>query len=231
MKKIELKGTIVSNDDKWIYDYFGIEAVCPKDIQNALKEANGEDVTIEVNSGGGDLFSGNEMYYLLSQYPGETTADIVGLAASAATIVCCGAKRVRAVPGAMYMIHNVAGEANGDYRVMDKHSEVLKTANKAIVKAFMQKTNLSEKELLTLMDKESWFSALQAKERGFIDEIIGEKQPLENLYNHAFVQILSNEVKEKIRNLVKTPVADKQDFILLENRLKLLKLKGEIRDV
>ena len=100
MPKVEIKGTIVPNEDKWIYEWFGIDAVCPRDVQKVIAEANGEPLSIEVNSGGGDMFSGNEIYYLLNQYPGETTADIVGFAGSAATIICCGANRVRAVPGA-----------------------------------------------------------------------------------------------------------------------------------
>ena len=79
MAEIDVKGTIVSDDDGWIYDYFGIENTCPNKVAAALKEANGEDVTIRINSGGGDLFAGNEIYYLIAGYKGKTTVDIIGL--------------------------------------------------------------------------------------------------------------------------------------------------------
>ena len=59
MKDVNVRGTIVANDDKWIYDWFGYEATSPRDIAEALQKANGEDVTIIVNSGGGDVFAGN----------------------------------------------------------------------------------------------------------------------------------------------------------------------------
>lgn len=58
MARVKVKGTIVPNDDKWIYDWFGIEAVCPLDIERAIAEAKGEMLSVEVNSGGGDVFAG-----------------------------------------------------------------------------------------------------------------------------------------------------------------------------
>ena len=227
MPKVEIKGTIVPNEDKWIYEWFGIDAVCPRDVQEVIAEANGEPLSIEVNSGGGDMFSGNEIYYLLNQYPGETTADIVGFAGSAATIICCGANRVRAVPGALYMIHNVSGSAQGDHRVMTKQASVLETANQSVSNIYRIKTGMKEEELLALMAKESWMDAREAKEKGFIDEIIGDTG---RIYNACFANILSPEVLEKIRNTVPHQDNKSPDFFMLQNKLKLLKLRGECKN-
>ena len=63
MNRIKIKGTIVSNDDKKIYDWCEIEAVCPREIEEALEKSSTEDITVEINSGGGDVFAGNEIYY------------------------------------------------------------------------------------------------------------------------------------------------------------------------
>lgn len=227
MPKAEIKGTIVPNDDKWIYEWFGIDAVCPRDVQKVIAEAKGEPLQIEVNSGGGDVFAGNEIYYLLSQYPGETTADIVGFAGSAATIICCGANKVRAVPGALYMIHNVSGSAHGDNRVMHKQAGVLETANQAISNIYRMKTGLEDQELLALMAKESWMDAREAKKKGFVDEIIGDTG---RIYNACFANILSPEVMEKIRNTIPHQEETDPDFFMLQNKLTLLKLKGELRN-
>lgn len=229
MKKISVKGAIINNDDKWIYDWFDMDATCPRDIERGLNDAAGEPVTVEINSGGGDMFAGSEMYYLLQNYTGHVTADIVGFAGSAATIICCGADRVRAVPSAMYMIHNVYTSTSGDYNIMDHTSGMLQTANRAVAQAYMQKTGMAEKDLLKLMDRESWMDVNEAKEKGFVDEIIGE-QPAGKIYNAAvpFANILSPETIEKVRNTVKHPTPGEPD-ILMQKKIDLLKLKGEMR--
>ena len=232
MKTIDCKGTIVSNDDKWIYDFFEIESVCPSDITKALQEANGDDVTIAVNSGGGDVFAANEIYYQISQYAHRTIADITGIAASAATIICCAADIVRGVPGMQYMIHNVSASAEGDYNVMEHTSGILKTANKTVSNVYRSKTGMSEEELLTLMNSETWMDADEALERGFVDEIIGSngvKTPIA-IYNSGFATILSDEVKKKVRNSIKNPngkVNTGMDIQIEKNRLNLLRMKGE----
>lgn len=232
MQDIEVKGTIVSNDDKWIYDWFGIESVSPKAIAKQLEVANGQDVTIQINSGGGDVFAGNEIYYLIDAYKGRKTIDIVGLAASAATVIACAGDVVRAVPGMQYMIHNVSSEQWGDYRAMDKMSDVLKNANKTIANVYRLKTGMAENDLLKLMNQETWMDAVRAREYGFIDEIIGDNGNLSGqikLYNST-AQILSEEVKEKIRNTVKMPGDNTAAFLIEQENLKLLKLKGAYKN-
>lgn len=229
MKKINVKGAIVSNEDKWIYEWFDMDAVSPQDVERGLLEAAGEPVTVEVNSGGGDVFAANEIYYLLHDYSGPITADIVGFAGSAATIICCGANRVRAVPSAMYMIHNVSSSADGDYHAMDHTSTMLQTANKAIAQSYMHKTGLDEKELLKLMDKETWMDANTAKGKGFIDEIIGVDASGGVLYNAGPVNVLSPEIINKIRNTIKNPTPSEPVF-LMQSKLNLLKLKGEMKN-
>lgn len=233
MKNVNVKGTIVSNDDKWIYDWFDYDATAPKDIEAALQEADGDDVTLIVNSGGGDVFAGNEINYLISQYKGRTQADIVGIAASIATVICCGADTVRMAAGAQYMIHNVSGSASGDYHEMDKASGILVNANRTISNAYRLKTGMTEKELLKLMDSETWMDAVKAKEYGFIDEIIGDDGRLSNpkatLYNSCFTNIISEEVKEKIRNQIKNPDEHaKSDFLINLNKIAVERMRGRM---
>lgn len=235
MKSISVRGTIVSNDDKWIYDFLGIEAVSPKDIIKGLGEADGDDVTLEVNSGGGDVFAGNDIYYAVNTYKGKVTADITGLAASAATIICCGAGRVRAVPGAEYMIHNVSTHgASGDYNDMDHVSQILQTANKAISNIYQVKTGMSNEELLRIMDAETWMDAEEAMSYGFIDEIIGDigdtqqmRRPF-TIYNAQTAFVLSDEVKQRIRQQMKSPDEQRntEDIQRQKNQLQFLRLKG-----
>ncbi|WP_244833379.1 head maturation protease, ClpP-related [Clostridium sp. BJN0001] len=235
MKSIQIKGTIVSDDDQWIYDWFGIAAVSPKCVKNQLKDAENDEITVEVNSGGGDVFAGSEIYYILNQYSNNVTIDIVGFAGSAATIISCAGDKVRMSPTAMYMIHNVSGIASGDYNVMDKNSQILKTANKSICNAYRIKTGMSQEEILNLMNEETWLDPEAAKEKGFIDEIINMEDNPQNkakaaLYNAHFVNVLSEEVKEKIRNTVKKPenepLKNKNSMAFYNAKLNLLELEG-----
>ena len=123
MRKIEVKGTIVGNADKWIYEWFGMDATCPKDVNAAISEANGEPLLVEINSGGGDVFAGSEIYTALKAYAGTVEINIVGLAASAASVIA-QAGHSRISPTALFMVHNVSGSAAGDFHDMQQEAEI-----------------------------------------------------------------------------------------------------------
>lgn len=167
---IEIKGVIVPDNEKWIYDLFGIQAISPSVIAEQLKDAEGEEITVLINSDGGEIFAGSEIYEMFRTYQGNLTIKVVGLAASAASVVAC-ARQSEIAPTGMLMIHNVYGGAEGDYHAMDKTSEVLKKANKAQANAYASKTGKPMDELLRLMDEETWITADEAVELGFIDSI------------------------------------------------------------
>jgi ATP-dependent protease ClpP protease subunit len=234
VKTVQIKGTVVSDDDKWIYDYLGFDAVSPASIAAELGGADGDDVTFVVNSGGGDVFAGNEINYLISQYRGATQADIVGIAASIATVICCGADRVRISPGAQYMIHNVSGSADGDYHEMDRTSKILVNANIAISNTYRLKTGMTEKQLLELMDNETWLNAQEALKYRFVDEIIGDNgqlaKPRAALSNACFANILSEEAKQAVRDSVKNPQGryiTQADSLILKSKIILARMRGE----
>ena len=171
--RIDIKGVIVSNDEKWIYDFFDVESVCPKDINEKLSEANGGAVEVHINSEGGSVFDGSEIYSALRSYGGSVKICIDGLAASAASVIACAAKSEIA-PTAMFMVHNVSACAKGDWRDMSKESEVLKKANEAIAAAYVYKSGMSMEEALDMMNSETWLTAADAVERGLCDRISDE---------------------------------------------------------
>lgn len=216
MAKVSIKGAIVANDDKWIYDYFGMNATCPADIHNAIKEAAGADLEVEINSGGGDVIAGNEIYTALRMYKGNVTCIIVGMAASAASYIAT-ARKCMMTPVGLYMIHNASGSASGDYHALDKGSEILQTVNKAITAAYVEKTSMSQEKILELMDKETWLTADEAVAYGFVDSIIENQENktanqtigffneknLIAVYNST--QILDRETIEKTRKMLLSP--------------------------
>jgi len=219
-----VKGTIISNDDKWIYDYFDMESTCPKDINNALEKANGQAVEIFINSGGGDIFAGSEIYSSLKAYNGDVKIHVTGLAASSASVIAMAGKSDIS-PTAMLMVHNVSSMAGGDYHDMDKMSETLQQANKAIATAYVAKTGMSEKEALAMMDKETWLTSQQAVDKGLIDSVAFKSNQLVASYDSG---MLPRTVIDKIRNSKINPQDKNQADILLKNaqaKLKLLNLR------
>ena len=169
MTRIRIDGPIVSKDDAWIYDFFGMSCTCLTKISDALSEANGDDVVIEINSPGGDVFEATDIYERIRGYDGNLKIKVI-FAASAASIIACAAKS-EISPTGMIMIHNVSSYAEGDYRDMSHESEVLLKASQAVSKAYELKTGMTQKELISLMDKETYLTADEAVKLGFIDEI------------------------------------------------------------
>ncbi len=189
--EINIKGTIIPNDDKGMYNFFGVQSTCPNDVKKALDLAGGENVDIYINSGGGDIFSATEIYSVIRSYKGNTKIHVTGIAASAASVIMC-AGSCDISPTSMVMIHNVSTVAGGDFRDFRHESETLRKADKAMCQAYVLKTGKSEDELLALMDKETWFTAKEAVELGLCDELAGR----EVLIN-GYCTILTDEQRRK----------------------------------
>lgn len=170
MAKINIKGYIVADEDAWIYDYFEEPYVCPKMVQDAIDSANGECLEVLINSYGGRVDAGNEIYSAIRSYPGKVMIKIVNMAASSASMVAmAGYSEIE--PTAQIMVHNVSTLAEGDYHELEKASERLKQANRSIAAAYVAKSGMSEEEALELMDTESWLTATDALKLGLVDKI------------------------------------------------------------
>ena len=213
--RVNISGDIASNDDRWIYDWLGMDATCPKDVNAALEKADGQPLDVYINSGGGDVFAGSEIYEALRDYPGEATIHVI-FAASAASVIMCARRSVITPPG-MVMVHNVSGSARGDYRQMDKSSEVLQQADRALAAAYTAKSGKSEAEVLAMMDRETWLTAQQAVDAGLVDAI---SKPVR--LTAAGPGSVPPEVLDRIRATVRAPQARS----VFQAELDLLKLKG-----
>lgn len=221
-KKVNVKGPIISSDEAWIYDWFGIENTSPKSVNKAIEEANGDELEVEVNSGGGSVFAGSEIYTALKSYQGNVTVKIVGLAASAASVIAMAGKKIVMSPTAQMMIHNVSSRASGDYRDMEHTAEILRNANETIANAYRIKSGMNQEELLSMMNKETWMTAGEAKDYGLIDEVMFENQT-QFIASTSYSGLLPLEVINKMRNKLQNENAVKE----AKAKLNYLKLKGE----
>lgn len=182
MSRIDVKGDIVVNEYQEFYDWFGWECTCPKAVQAVIDETPAdENIDVYINSGGGHVTAGQEIYAMLRQ-DSRTRIHVQGMACSAASIIAMAGKSDIS-PVGMIMIHNVSGGATGDYHEMEKAQRELKAMNEALANAYVHKTGMDMQKLLSLMDKETWLTANQCLEYGFIDEIDTPAQASVQLVN------------------------------------------------
>lgn len=228
MTKIHVKGTIISDNMQRVYDWIGIEATSPSKVLNALP-TNNSSIEVIINSGGGDVFAGSEIFTMLKEYQGESVSKIVGLAASAASVIAMGTDKTLISPTAQMMVHNVSTYGGGDYRDFEHTAEVLKSANQSIANAYKSKTGKSDEELKELMDKETWFNSESAVIHGFADEVMFKQEKGLALSANSTAATLSSDAIDKILSLMGvTPpeLSNIDEKPMLEARLNLLKLKG-----
>lgn len=139
-----------------------------------MQQANGDTVTIHVNSGGGDVFDANAMAEVIRSYKGKTIASIEGLAASAASYFALTADYVEMNPSALLMIHNPWGVCQGGSADMRKTADMLDKVRGTIVNQYVRRTGMEPEAIMGLMDAETWFSAEEAEAAGFVDAVTDE---------------------------------------------------------
>jgi ATP-dependent Clp protease protease subunit len=161
---LSLNGTIA--EDSWFDD-----DVTPAMFKEELNAGSG-DITVWINSPGGDCVAAAQIYNMLSEYPGKVTVKIDGLAASAASVIAMAGNTVMMSPVSMMMIHNPSTIAWGDHTEMEKAMELLDAVKESIINAYVMKTGLSRARLSHLMDAETWMDANKAVELGFADGIL-----------------------------------------------------------
>lgn len=166
-----LNGTIA--EESWFDD-----EISPALFKNDLMAGDG-DITVWINSPGGDTVAAAQIYNMLMDYPGKVTVKIDGIAASAASVIAMAGEKVLVSPVSMMMIHNPSTIAYGDTEEMRKAIEVLNEVKESIINAYEIRTGLSRNKLSRLMDAETWMNANKAIELGFADEILTRTEEME----------------------------------------------------
>lgn len=166
---LTLNGTIA--EESWFDD-----DITPQLFKDELNSGTG-DITVWINSPGGDCVAAAQIYNMLMDYKGNVTVKIDGIAASAASVIAMAGTEVLMSPVSTMMIHNPATVAMGDHNEMQKAIEMLNEVKESIINAYEIKTGLSRAKLSHLMDSETWMNANKAVELGFADGIIARENP------------------------------------------------------
>ena len=151
------------------------DEITPQMFRDELNAGEG-DVTVWINSPGGNVFAAAEIYTMLKDYKGSITVKIDAIAASAASVIAMAGDVVQMSPVAMLMIHDPSTVAMGNTKDMEKAIEVLNEVKESIINAYASKSGLSHARIANLMSNETWMNAKKAVELGFADEILFSKK-------------------------------------------------------
>lgn len=213
-----LNGVIA--EESWCND-----DVTPKMFYNELNKYSG-DLTVFINSPGGDCFAASEIYTALKEHQGKITVKINGTAASAASVIAMAGDMIEMSPTALMMVHNPSMLLYGEAAELEQGIEFLNEVKESIVNAYQIKTGLSRSKLSHLMDAETWMNAHSALDLGFCDRILYSEDEADCDENMVFDKstMVTNTIsamKKKLKPIV--PKSDGVSAEQFEKRLNLLK--------
>ena len=225
MATIQMNGEVIPSDYADVYDYLGYENINPKAIKQALNEANGSDVELEINSPGGYVDAGSEIYTALKEYQGQVIAKITGQACSAASWIALAADRVEMSPTAQMMIHRASTMSIGNSDDLASDLNALNSLDKSFVDLYSQRTGLDAQEVYRLMCNTTWMNAKEAVDKGFADEIMFQNDKKPALVNADGSLSVKPDTINKIKNLLHSKstenVVKLQENLNKENKSQL----------
>ncbi|MCR4436169.1 MAG: Clp protease ClpP [Clostridiales bacterium] len=191
--ELRISGEIVSDDDAWLYEWFGIPAAYPNAFRNELAQYKGKNITVWIDSYGGDVFAAAGIYNALKEHDGKVTTVVDGKAMSAASVIAMAGEEVQMSPVGIMMIHNPWSNAAGEAKDMRHAADMLDEVKETIINAYQLKTGKSRNKISEMMDNETFMSAKTAVKEGFADKIRytgTQNEPVENnfIFSHMAIQ-------------------------------------------
>ncbi len=212
------EGDNVINIYSTIGEYGDGNGMTPKVMTDLLKQAAGKPVTLNINSPGGDFFEGVAIHTLLKEYDGTVNVNVVGLAASAASIVAMAGDEVKIAPAGFFMVHNAWTIALGNKEVMGQVVSMLEAFDKSMAELYAEATGLELSKVMAMMKDETWIASADAVEMGFAhskldDEDISVDGKIAASYNPALKKVdvalaKAGMPRSKRRELIKELTAD-----------------------
>lgn len=154
------------------YDWWTGEGVTAKRIAGALRAIGDQDVVVNINSPGGDYFEGLAIYNLLREHKGRVTVKILGIAASAASVIAMAGDDVQIARAGFLMIHNCWVTTAGDRHALRETADWLEPFDATASDIFAVRTGLPVTEIAAMNDKETWIGGAEAVEKGFADSLM-----------------------------------------------------------
>lgn len=153
---------------------FAMVGTTSQQISTFLAKLGPGAVTVNINSPGGDMFEGLAIYNLLREHRGEVTVNVIGLAASAASIIAMAADKLRMGGSSFLMIHNAHIIASGNRHDFIAMADQLLPFDEAMAAIYASRSGIPENDVMALMDDETWINGKDAVEKGFADELLAD---------------------------------------------------------
>jgi ATP-dependent Clp protease, protease subunit len=198
-----------SDAEIMIYDVIGWPFVDADTFVRDLNRLNVKDITVSINSPGGDVFDGTAIYNALKNHPANITTRIDGLAASMASIIALAGDRIEMAENAYYMIHNPWSFAIGDEYDMHKEAELLRKIGGTLAGTYAARTGATQEESKALMDAETWFTGTEAAESGFVDKAINTS-PVSASFELGMYANAPNKLKSTPRGYSNEPPTERE---------------------
>ena len=210
--------------DVYLFNDIGTFGVSAQSFVDEIKEYEGKELAIHINSLGGEVFDGMAIYSIIQRRKAKTTVYIEGIAASIASVIALAADEVIMSENSLLMIHNAGGGTQGDASEMRKQADVLDKITNEIAEIYVKKTNLPYDEIIRLMSDETWLTAEEAVAMGFVDSIsepikVAAKYDVSKFKNITMEKVektlsINNKKKIKMTEELKTWFNSKVDDII-----------------
>lgn len=202
-QEIELRidGDIVMDDDFWSW-LFPDSTVTPKGFMAELAKHRGQNLTVWINSYGGDVYAASRIYTALMEHKGDVTVKIDGVAISAASVIAMAGRKVYMSPTSIMMVHKPWMAAQGDANDLRHGADILDEVQETIINAYQLKTGRSRAKIAQLMDQETWMGAKMALAEGFIDGMLyseGQPNEAQNSLGFSYATIQNNAAESTRR--------------------------------
>lgn len=207
---VTLNGPVISDEDQWLYDWFGVPAFSPGVVRDAIKvNPEGETLILEINSVGGSVFAGFEIYSILRGAKCCTEARVQSLAASAASTLMLGADSILLSPVAQVMIHRPSICTSGNVDDHEQSIELLESITESILNGYELRCRgkASREELSQLLDAETWLPAQRAVELGLADGLMYMDDPTMS-YAPAVANAIGSGIRAVANSAVPMSAAD-----------------------
>lgn len=231
----QLKNSVDSSDSTLILEgpiasesWWGDE-VTPQAFRDELKKINSNKLTVQINSGGGDVWAGVSIHDALKELDAEVTVKVSGLAASIASVIAMAGDKIIMTPGSTMMIHRASMIAMGNADDMQKAIDMLETVEDGILSIYAERTGQTKDAVKEMLDAETWMSAEKAVELGFADEVVKpnkDEEPV-NAFSGNFAFSMS-ATKESLESFV-NKVSEKSQAEAEAKKLEDIKIADEAK--
>ena len=189
--------------DVYIFEEIGMYGVTAQDFISEIKDLKDKPINLRINSLGGDVFNGMAIYNVIKKRESKTTVYVEGIAASIATIIALGADEVIMSENSLFMIHNAWGGTMGNSKDMRKSADTLDKISNELTEIYVKKTGLAYNRVTEMMDEETWLSAEEAYDLGFVDTISDAIKIAAKYDVSKFKNITNEEIKNKFNINIK----------------------------